>query len=98
MPRPALLKKEELEAAMAWLPNWSLRENCLYRELKFAGFVQAWGFMNSVALIAEKMDHHPDWRNVYSQVCISLSTHDAGGITSLDLKLAAAIDALVAPP
>jgi len=69
--------------------------SALVKEFKFRNFVEAWGFMNKVALIAEKMDHHPDWTNVYNQVSIRLSTHDAGNkVTDRDRKLASEIDKL----
>ena len=58
----------------------------------FATFTEAWGFMSQVALFAEKMDHHPEWFNVYKTVEVTLSTHDAGGVTELDVKLAEAMD------
>jgi len=70
-------------------------ESALVKEFKFKDFVNAWAFMNSVALLAEKMDHHPDWTNVYNQVTIRLSTHSEGNkITDKDRKLAAQIDKL----
>lgn len=70
-------------------------QSALVKEFKFKDFIGAWAFMNSVALLAEKMDHHPDWTNVYNQVSIRLSTHDAGNkITDKDRKLAAQIDKL----
>ncbi|MGO9557915.1 MAG: 4a-hydroxytetrahydrobiopterin dehydratase [Acidimicrobiales bacterium] len=62
---------------------------CVEREFRFAGFVEAFAFMTAVALHAEKMDHHPEWSNVYNRVHVSLSTHDAGGVTEFDLALAA---------
>lgn len=69
--------------------------SALVREFKFIDFVSAWGFMNKVALLAEKMDHHPDWSNVYNKVSIRLTTHDAGNkITDKDRKLAEEIDKL----
>ena len=72
---------------------WKEENNKLQRSFKFSNFVEAFGFMTKVALIAEKMDHHPDWNNVYNEVSISLSTHDAGDIvTAKDKKLAAEID------
>jgi 4a-hydroxytetrahydrobiopterin dehydratase len=70
-------------------------QSALFKEFKFKDFVSAWGFMNRVALIAEKMDHHPDWANSYNHVTIRLSTHDAGNtVTDKDRKLAAEIDKL----
>lgn len=70
-------------------------KSALVREYKFKDFVSAWGFMNKVALLAEKMDHHPDWSNVYNKVSIRLTSHDAGNkITGKDRKLAEEIDKL----
>jgi 4a-hydroxytetrahydrobiopterin dehydratase len=75
--------------------NWTEENNQLTKTFKFKNFIEAWAFMNKVALIAEKMSHHPNWSNVYNQVTINLSTHDAGNsITELDRKLAKEIDAL----
>ncbi len=75
---------------------WQEKDNTLHREFEFKDFTEAFGFMTKVAIIAEKMDHHPNWSNVYNRVTISLSTHDAGDIvTDKDHKLAEAIDRLV---
>lgn len=75
---------------------WIEENNTLSREFNFKNFVEAWGFMSSVALLAEKQNHHPNWSNVYNRVKISLSTHDAGNIvTDIDHQLARAIDKLV---
>ena len=93
MPHPKLTDAQ-IRDALASRPGWTLRDGALYRELQFADFVTAFGFMSSVALVAERMNHHPDWSNVYRTVRIALSTHDAGGITQLDFTLAAAIDEL----
>jgi 4a-hydroxytetrahydrobiopterin dehydratase len=82
----------EIAAALAGLPTWTRREATMSKTFTFKDFVAAWGFMSRVALLAEKRDHHPDWRNVWNKVEIALSTHDAGGLTSLDFELAAAID------
>lgn len=74
---------------------WVEEDNRLRRTFKFSNFVEAFGFMSKVAIIAEKMDHHPNWSNVYNKVEIELTTHDAGNtITQNDRDLAAAIDAL----
>jgi 4a-hydroxytetrahydrobiopterin dehydratase len=74
---------------------WNEADNKLTRTFEFNNFVEAFGFMSSVALIAEKMDHHPNWSNVYNKVTIELTTHDAGNIvTEKDRKLAKAIDEL----
>jgi 4a-hydroxytetrahydrobiopterin dehydratase len=74
--------------------DWSVVERSLHRELTFANFVQAFGFMTETAIICEKANHHPEWSNVYNRVTIDLTTHDAGGITSYDIDLAKAIDAI----
>ncbi len=77
--------------------EWKEENNMLVKTFEFKDFVEAWGFMNRVALIAEKMDHHPNWSNVYKTVEIKLNTHDAGNkVTEKDKKLAAAIDKLLA--
>lgn len=76
---------------------WEEKDNSLYRKIQFKNFNEAFGFMTQVALIAEKMDHHPKWTNVWNTVEIWLSTHDAGDVvTDKDRKLASKIDALVA--
>lgn len=75
---------------------WKEENNKLTREFQFKDFVEAWGFMNRVALLAEKQNHHPEWSNVYNRVSISLSTHDAGDVvTQKDHQLAKAIDQLI---
>lgn len=75
---------------------WTEKDNQLQREFTFKDFSEAWAFMNRVALLAEKQNHHPEWTNVYNRVTISLSTHDAGDVvTEKDRKLAAAIDKLM---
>lgn len=82
---------------MSWKEtiNPETKAEALTREFKFNDFITAWAFMNKVALLAEKMDHHPDWSNAYNKVSISLSTHSAGNkITAKDRKLAEQIDAL----
>ena len=95
--RPSKFSEEELSAAVAKLPDWQVVDGKLRRELRFADFVTAFGFMASVALVAESMDHHPDWFNVYNRVVIQLNTHDAGGITTLDAQLAARVDGIAKP-
>ena len=84
------------KAALAGLKKWSKvrGRDALSRSLKFADFGEAFGFMSRVALMAEKMDHHPEWSNVYNKVEVTLSTHDAGGITELDVRLAGFIDSI----
>jgi 4a-hydroxytetrahydrobiopterin dehydratase len=90
----AKLTPEAIEEELAKLPAWTVKDGKLHRELRFEGFVEAFGFMTSVAIVAERMDHHPEWFNVYSKVVIDLTTHDAGGLSARDFKLAAAIDRL----
>mmetsp|Transcript_8160 Transcript_8160/g.19160 ORF Transcript_8160/g.19160 Transcript_8160/m.19160 type:complete len:122 (+) Transcript_8160:94-459(+) len=85
----------EKQAALKALPAAWRQPNgrdAINRELKFDDFVSAWGFMSVVAIEAEKMNHHPEWFNVYNTVDVTLSTHDAGGLTEKDFKLAAIID------
>ena len=77
------------------LPDWTLDGEHLRRSFKFSNFVEAFGFMARVALLAERADHHPEWSNVYNKVEIGLTTHDAGGLSARDTKLAAEIDLLV---
>lgn len=90
----AKLTEEEIAARLRALPAWSVVLGKLHRELKFPDFVRAFGFMTQVAIIAERSDHHPEWSNVYGRVVIDLTTHDAGGLSTRDFELAAAIDAL----
>ncbi len=87
------------EAAMAAIPRWTYdaSRNALVRTFRFADFVAAFGFMTRVALLAERADHHPEWCNVWNRVDVALTTHDAGGVTSRDIALATAIDALGLP-
>jgi 4a-hydroxytetrahydrobiopterin dehydratase len=80
------------------LADWSLDEGRLHRTIEFADFVHAFGFMTRVALIAEKMNHHPDWWNSYRTVRIHLVSHDVNGISERDFTLAARIDALLKTP
>ena len=88
MPRPARLTDAEIASALAGLAGWELREGRLHREFRFSDFRAAFAFMTRCALAAEALDHHPDWSNVYNRVAVDLVTHDAGGLTSLDLELA----------
>jgi 4a-hydroxytetrahydrobiopterin dehydratase len=88
------LSNDAILSAIAELEGWALVEGKLHKEFKFGNFVEAFGFMSKVAILAEKMDHHPEWFNVYNQVAIDLTTHDAGGISQRDLELAKKIEAL----
>ena len=94
MAKAIRLTDEQVSAALTGLPAWKLEAGKLHREFKFAGFVEAFGFMSSVALVAESMDHHPEWFNVYNRVVIDLRTHDCDGISERDFKLARRIDSL----
>ena len=93
----ARLSPTERDAALARLPLWSLRDDgvAIVRKLKFSDFGEAFGFMTRVAIAADKADHHPEWFNVYNRVEITLTTHDAGGLSARDVALAGAIDAMV---
>lgn len=95
MARPPKLSDEEVRCRLATVPGWTLHEGKLRRELRFDDFVAAFGFMSRLALVAEKMDHHPEWSNVYDRVVVELRTHDADGITELDLRLASAANRLL---
>lgn len=88
------LTNTEREALLADLPEWTLRADglAIERTFKFADFSAAWGFMNRVALYAEKADHHPEWFNVYNRVDVTLTTHDAHGLSDRDAAMARAIE------
>ena len=81
------------------LPLWRKHpeRDAISRDFVFADFSRAWAFMSRVALLAELQDHHPEWSNVYNKVSITLTTHDAGGLSARDVKMASAIDAIAAP-
>ena len=99
----ACLNDAECEALFVRFPQWTperterdaLGCHAMVRTFRFDDFARAFGFMASVAIIAEKMDHHPEWSNVYNRVEIKLTTHDAGGLSQRDARLAAAIEALL---
>lgn len=88
------LSDAELAVALSALDGWSLDSGKLHREFIFRDFVEAIGFMASAALLIQEMDHHPEWFNVYQRVRIDLVTHDAGGITATDVKLATRLNEL----
>ena len=94
--RPRRLDPAEIEQRLRGRHAWTLVADKIERDLRFADFQRAFGFMTAVALAAERMDHHPEWFNVYNRVRIQLTTHDAGGVSELDFALAATIDALAA--
>jgi 4a-hydroxytetrahydrobiopterin dehydratase len=89
------LSPEQIDALPQTLQQWSVVNGKLHRELRFADFNEAFGFMSRVALVAETLGHHPEWFNVWNKVVIDLTTHDAGGLSTLDLELAQRIDALL---
>ena len=88
------LSDAEIQKNMEKLSGWNVENGKLHKEFRFDNFVSAFGFMTQLALIAESMNHHPEWFNVYSRVTIDMSTHDADGITELDFEFAAHADAL----
>jgi 4a-hydroxytetrahydrobiopterin dehydratase len=93
-PKPVKLREAELATALSSLPNWKVEDGKLRREYEFVDFVAAFGFMTGAALVAQGMDHHPEWFNVWNRVRVDLATHDAGGITALDVKLAHSMEDL----
>ena len=90
--KPYLLKNEELKELASKIRGWGVMSTHIEREFNFSNFIEAFSFMTKVALICEKNNHHPNWENVYSKVIIKLSTHDLGGITNLDEKIASEIN------
>jgi 4a-hydroxytetrahydrobiopterin dehydratase len=92
----AKLTPNERTKAMKGLKKWRIarRGAAISQSFKFNDFIEAWGFMNRVALLAQSQDHHPEWFNVYNRVEITLSTHDCAGLSARDIKLAKSIDAL----
>ena len=88
MRRPERLSQEEIDRRLESLEEWSIVDGKLHREFRFTDFVEAFGFMTRLALAAEKIDHHPEWSNVYNRVVLELQTHDAAGLTELDFALA----------
>ena len=83
-----VLSANELDIALQELKSWSIEQGKLHRQFQFPSFVKAFGFMTSVALVAETIGHHPEWCNVYNRISVDLTTHDAGGITMNDIHLA----------
>jgi 4a-hydroxytetrahydrobiopterin dehydratase len=92
--RPGRLSEFDIAAALAELPAWKIEGGQLHREYKFADFVTAFSFMTGAALVAQGMDHHPEWFNVWNTVRVDLQTHDAGGVTTLDVQLAQSMEEL----
>ena len=94
---PAKLTGDARKEALATLAGWSevAGRDAISKKFTFKDFNQAFGFMTRAALVAEKMDHHPEWFNVYNRVDVTLSTHDAGGVTDKDIAMAKAMDGFV---
>ena len=86
------LSGNELDEIVKSMSGWEIKEGKLQKVFKFSNFVEAFGFMTKIALEAEKINHHPEWTNVYNTVSVKLSTHDTDGITDYDIKLAKIID------
>ncbi len=94
MANVAKLPVSQIQEKLAQLPGWTISQDKLHREYKFADFVHAFGFMAAAAVQAEARAHHPEWSNVWNRVTVDLTTHDAGGITEKDFELAAAMEAI----
>tara|TARA_B100002052_G_scaffold39779_2_gene31898 strand:+ start:141 stop:458 length:318 start_codon:yes stop_codon:yes gene_type:complete len=91
----SLLNPDQVLKLQQDLPKWEVKHKKLCRSFNFEDFIEAFGFMSRVALLAEKRNHHPNWSNVYNRVSIELTTHDLGGLSELDAELASAIDKLL---
>jgi 4a-hydroxytetrahydrobiopterin dehydratase len=93
-PTRNLLTAEEITAALATLPGWGIQDGKLHKQFQFNSFSAALGWMVRVALVAERLDHHPEWSNTYNKVTVLLTTHDRGGLTGWDVELAHAMNDL----
>ena len=91
----SLIDKYQIDDFLKKNSSWILDNKTIKKEFIFKNFVDAFGFISKVALLSEKMDHHPSWQNTYNKVKIELTTHDKGGITTNDIKLAESIDKLI---
>ncbi len=91
----SLLDQNQLDSFIENNSSWIIDNKTIKKEFKFDNFIDAFGFMTKVALLSEKMDHHPDWQNTYNTVKINLTTHDKGGITTNDIQLAESMDKLI---
>ena len=89
------LSSEQISEELKNLPGWSVKEEKLHRDFEFDSFNQAFGFMTRASMEIEKMNHHPEWFNVYNKLTVDLMTHDAGGITENDIELAKILNSLV---
>ena len=94
MAQATLLSPDEVQSALSGLEGWTVADSKLHREYAFPDFAHAFGFMAAAATAIEKMDHHPEWFNVYGRVTVDLWTHSAGGITPRDTKLAGILESL----
>ena len=90
-----LIAQKQLNEFTEKNPSWITYNKAIKKEFKFNTFIEAFGFMSKVALLSEKMDHHPNWQNTYNKVTIELTTHDMNSITNNDIKLAKSIDKLI---
>ena len=93
--RKTLLGEGQLAQARGEIPHWDFSDDRFARAFEFANFIEAFGFMSQVALIAERLDHHPEWSNVWNKVRIEITNHDAGGVTELDVEFCRRVDGLV---
>ena len=91
----SLIEQDQLASFIEKNPSWMINNKTIKKEFIFDNFIDAFGFMTKVAFLSEKMDHHPDWQNTYNKVKINLTTHDKGGITNNDIKLAESTDKLI---
>ena len=89
------LSPEKISEELKNLPGWSIKDEKLHRDFEFESFNQVFGFMTRAAMEIEKMNHHPEWFNVYNRLTVDLMTHDAGGITQNDVELAKILNSLV---
>ena len=90
-----ILSSDEIQTELKKVAGWVIQDAKLHKEFQFSSFIEAFGFMTQLALVAESMNHHPEWFNVYNRVVIDLTTHDAGGISNLDFELASKADNLI---
>jgi 4a-hydroxytetrahydrobiopterin dehydratase len=88
------LSSEQISEQLKNLPGWSVKDEKLHKDFEFDDFNQAFGFMTRAAMHIEKMNHHPEWFNVYNKLTVDLTTHDAGGITENDIQLAKILNSL----
>ncbi len=95
MEKVAALSQEHIFQRLQNFPGWELKDNKLYRRLVFEDFIHAFGFMTQIAMVAEKINHHPEWANVYRTIDIYLTTHDANGVSVKDFELVDHIEKLI---